>query len=348
MSGGVDSAVAALLLLEQGYEVIGVTLKTWSGESNRCCEIDAARNIAQKLKIKFHVWNVSAYFEEQVVTPFKRAYANGLTPNPCTRCNRTVKWTGLIHAADVLGAKFVATGHYAKVTQLDNGRFAVGTAQDAAKDQSYMLYNLTQTQLARTLFPLGKLHKTEVRQIAADNGLSVADKPDSQEICFVTRGSYADYIGENAAVPGNFVDRAGRVVGRHKGIIHYTVGQRRGLNLALGYPAYVQKIDAVANEIVIGDAASLYADTIYCNEVNFMGLEEIKSGMEITAAVKIRYKHPGEQATLTRIGNNNVKIAFANAVRAPAPGQAAVFYDAAAFVIGGGIIMDVAREEQKE
>lgn len=344
MSGGVDSAVAALLLLERGYEVVGVTLKTWSGESSRCCEIDAARNIAQKLKIKFHTWNVSDRFEEQVVLPFKHAYVNGLTPNPCIRCNRSVKWTGLIHAADVVGAKFVATGHYAELARLDNGRFAVGTARDATKDQSYMLYNLTQEQLARTLFPLGRLSKTEVRQIAADNGLAVADKPDSQEICFVTQGSYADYIGERAAVPGNFVDMAGRVLGRHKGIIHYTVGQRRGLNLALGYPAYVQKIKAAANEVVIGDAVSLCTDTVYCDELNFMGRDALKPGETETAVVKIRYRHPGAEAVLTGMMGDRVKITFVDTVRAAAPGQAAVFYDAAGFVIGGGTISDVAEE----
>ena len=338
MSGGVDSAVAAYLLLEQGYEPIGVALKTWAGEDSRCCEIEAARQIAVKLGIKFHAWNVSEQFSEQVAEPFKAAYRCGVTPNPCTLCNRRVKWAGLTHVADVIGAKFVATGHYARSVRTENGRCAVAVADDDAKDQSYMLYNLTQEQLERTIFPLGKLHKSKVRQMAAEIGLSVANKPDSQEICFVTEGSYTDFIGEQTAKPGNFTDAAGNILGRHKGIIYYTVGQRRGLNLALGYPAYVKEINAAANEVVIGDESSLYTDVIYCRELNFMGADDIDPGEQVTADVKIRYRHPGAQAVLTRADKDTVKVKFTDAVRAPAPGQAAVFYHQSGFVIGGGTI----------
>ena len=240
MSGGVDSAVAALLLKEAGYEVIGVTLRTWEsddGSESRCCEIDDARDTARQLGIAYHVFNCLSDFRRHVVSPFVDAYLHGLTPNPCVNCNRFVKWERMMFYANILGADSIATGHYASVVRLGNGRYTLQKADYAQKDQTYMLWRLTQEQLSRTLMPLGRLTKQEVRSIAEQAGLPVADKPDSQEICFVPDGSYADFIAAQAEHykpdEGNFVDEQGKFLGRHKGVIHYTVGQRKGLGIAL-------------------------------------------------------------------------------------------------------------------
>ena len=239
MSGGVDSAVAAYLLKQQGYEVLGVTLRVWGSDEegdSRCCEIDEARRICQLLDIKYHPHNVTALFKESVVNPFIDAYLEGLTPNPCIECNRFVKWAKMIELADIFQADYVATGHYAYIDKLDNGRFAVRKASQISKDQTYMLYKLTQEQLSRTLMPLGGYTKAEVRKIAEDAGLPCAHKEESQEICFVTEGRYTDFISEHTdkTLPGegNFVDEYGNILGRHKGIHQYTVGQRKGLGIA--------------------------------------------------------------------------------------------------------------------
>ena len=255
MSGGVDSAVTAYLLKAAGFSVTGITLRTWfsaEGEESRCCEIDDARRVAWKIRIPYYAFNCVLAFQDNVTKPFVSEYLQGLTPNPCIVCNRFVKWEKMLYYAKVLKADFVATGHYASVLRLDNGRYTVQQALHAEKDQTYMLYKLTQEQLARTMMPLGKCSKEEVRRIAEEAGLPVAHKKDSQEICFVTRGSYGDYIEketDSAVRPGNFVDEKGTVVGTHKGIIHYTVGQRKGLGLALGYPVYVKRISAAATSI---------------------------------------------------------------------------------------------------
>ena len=343
MSGGVDSAVAAWLLRREGCEVVGVTLRTWSGEeTSRCCEIDAAAETAQALGIEFRSWNVVDDFNRKVIEPFVKDYRSGLTPNPCVECNRRVKWEWLVYIAGVLGADRVATGHYARLVRTSGGRFAVKRAADNGKDQSYMLYQLTQEQLAKTVFPLGEYSKAEVRRMAGEIGLEVAAKKDSQEICFAPSGDYAAYIEERTrsiAPPGNFVDENGNVLGRHRGIIRYTVGQRRGLDLALGYPVYVKRIDAAKNEVVIGAAESLYAREIFCRDLNFMSREEPLPGEEISATVKIRYQHVGSAATLVKTDDGLVKVVFPEAVRASAPGQSAVFYDETGLVIGGGKII---------
>ncbi len=348
MSGGVDSAVAAYLLKEAGYEVIGMTLRTWEakdGVESRCCEIDDARETAWKLHIQYHAPNCIAAFNEKVKQPFFRSYIEGQTPNPCIECNRYVKWERMLYYAAVMEADFIATGHYASVVQLHNGRWTVQQAASAEKDQTYMLYGLTQEQLSRTLMPLGKLSKAEVRKIAADAGLSVAQKQDSQEICFVTEGSYADYIENDpeleAPGSGNFVTEDGRILGKHKGIIHYTVGQRRGLGIAFGVPMYVKRINAAANEVVLGEESSLYSSEIRCRDVNFQSIPDILPGETINARVKIRYHHEGEQASITRDGEDSVRILFDRPVRAATPGQSAVFYDKDNCVIGGGKIFDV-------
>ena len=270
------------------------------------------------------------------------AYIKGMTPNPCVACNRYIKWERLLSFADEINAEYVATGHYARIEKTENGRYTVRQAASSAKDQTYMLYQLTQEQLARTIMPLSELTKDEVRKIAEDAGLAVAGKKDSQEICFVLDGGYAEYIDsyvEGALPPpGNFVDESGKVLGRHKGIVHYTVGQRKGLGLALGYPAYVKRIDAENNTVVIGDLESVYESRILCREVNFMSVEDIKPGDKVRAFVKIRYHHAAEPAVLERVDDNTISAIFDEPVKAPAPGQSAVFYDSENRVIGGGII----------
>ena len=345
MSGGVDSAVAAYLLKEEGYDVIGVTLRTWessNGEESRCCEIDDARRVANSLGISYHVHNCTSEFREYVTEPFINDYINGLTPNPCIGCNRYVKWEKMMYLARVMDAKYVATGHYAFVEKLDNGRYSVKKALHAEKDQTYMLYRLSQEQLSSTLMPLGKCSRDEVREIAVKAGIPVAEKPDSQEICFVPDDDYAGFIEENAAGKlrgeGSFVDEDGKPLGKHKGIIHYTVGQRKGLGLPLGYPAYVKEIRPLENEVVISKEGSLYRDEIVLRDVNYLSIETIPERGKIRCTVKIRYHHPGRTAVIENAGEGRVRIVFDEPVKAAAPGQSAVFYDEDGCVIGGGII----------
>ena len=365
MSGGVDSAVAAYLLKEAGHEVIGVTLRTWEaddGTLSRCCEINDAQAAAWKIGIDFHSFNCLREFKEKVTGPFINDYIRGLTPNPCIECNRFVKWEKLLYAAQVLDAEYVATGHYAYVEQLENGRFTVRRAKYAQKDQTYMLYKLTQEQLSKTLMPLGDYSKDEVREIARRIGLDVAEKPDSQEICFVPDDDYAGFIERNASNPayfatqntgeagcdmctanslmgeGNFVDEGGKVLGRHKGIIHYTVGQRRGLGLPLGYYAYVSEIRPETNEVVVGREDAIMHKSIICRDVNYVGIPNLRIGEDTTLFVKIRYHHEAKQAVVEALADDRVKVTFEDAVRAPAPGQSAVFYDGKGCVAGGGII----------
>ena len=346
LSGGVDSSVAAYLLKESGYQVIGVTLRTWqadSGAYSRCCEISDARKTAAQLEIPFYNINSLPEFEEHVTEPFIEAYLNGTTPNPCVGCNRHIKWEGLLKFADEVNAEYIATGHYARVVKTDSGRYTVEQAKTAKKDQTYMLYQLTQRQLERTLMPLADYTKDEVRQIAEEAGLAVASKKDSQEICFVLDGGYAEYIDSHTEgsmpPPGDFVDIEGNVIGRHRGIVHYTVGQRKGLGLALGYPAYVKRIDALNNIVVIGDESSVLEKEIVCRELNFQAIEDIARGESIRADVKIRYHHEAAPAVITRTDDSAVRIIFDEPVKAPAPGQSAVFYDRSKRVIGGGVIV---------
>lgn len=348
MSGGVDSAVAAYLLKEAGHEVIGMTLRTWEdrdGAESRCCEIDDARETAWKLHIRYMAPNCISDFDEKVKKPFFKSYIDGFTPNPCIECNRYVKWERMLYYASIMEADYIATGHYASVVQKGNGRWTVQQADSAEKDQTYMLYGLSQDQLAHTLMPLGKLSKTEVRAIAAQAGLSVASKQDSQEICFVTQGSYADLIETDpklkTAGPGNFVSEEGKILGRHKGIIHYTVGQRRGLGIAFGVPMYVRSINAETNEVVLGKESSLYRSKLCCRNINFLSIPDIPEGSSVRAKVKIRYHHEGEQATIIRDGEETLCIIFDKPVRAATPGQSAVFYDEQNCVIGGGKIFEI-------
>lgn len=351
MSGGVDSSVAAYLLKEQGYDVIGVTMQIWQDEdrgvmeeNGGCCglsAVDDARRVAAKIDIPYYVLNFKKEFRDCVINPFVEAYLNGRTPNPCILCNRHVKWEALLRRSMELGADYIATGHYARVVQLENGRYAVRNSVTAKKDQTYALYNLTQYQLAHTLMPIGDYRKEKIREIAQELALPVADKPDSQDICFVPDNDYAAVIRrevrkDQMPVSGNFVNMAGEVLGQHKGIIHYTVGQRKGLNLAMGHPVFVTEIRPGTNEVVIGEAEDVFTDSLVCDDLNFMAVEDINDPVEVLA--KIRYSHAGESCVIEKLPGGQVKCSFKKPVRAVTPGQAVVFYQND-YVLGGGTII---------
>ncbi len=350
MSGGVDSSVAAYLLKEQGYDVIGVTMQIWQdeeaavqAENGGCCGLSAvedARQVAQVLQIPHYVMNFKKEFQEKVIDYFTEAYLKGCTPNPCIACNRYVKWESLLQRSMEIGADYIATGHYARIIKLPNGRYAVGNAETAAKDQTYALYDLTQYQLAHTLMPVGDHTKEEIRKIAEREGLPVAHKPDSQEICFIPDNDYAAFIDREAAgrVPGKgkYVTKEGVVLGEHLGITHYTVGQRKGLNLAMGHPVFVTEIRPESDEVVIGEAEDVFGDTLLCSELNFMGMEDLTGQKEVLA--KIRYAHPGERCVIEKAGEDRIKCSFHRPVRAITPGQAVVFYEKG-YVLGGGTII---------
>ncbi len=348
MSGGVDSAVAAYLLQLAGYEVIGMTIRSWvseDGKDSRCCEIDDARNVTDQLGIPYYVVNCLSEFTDKVTDPFIDAYIQGRTPNPCVGCNKDIKWAKMMEFAKSMQAEFVATGHYATVKKTEEGRYTVKKATHANKDQTYMLYKLTQEQLAATIMPLGRLSKDEVRNIAQKAGIAVADKPDSQEICFVPTGRYTEYIEENytGELPGegDFIDEQGNVLGKHKGIINYTVGQRKGLGIALGKPAFVKKIDPVKNTVMLSTNESLFNTEIVCEDFNFLSIPDIPIGEHIKCYAKIRYHHSPQIAVVERISDKELAIRFEDSVRAATPGQSAVFYDDDDCVIGGGVISGI-------
>ena len=355
LSGGVDSAVTAYLLKKQGHEVVGVTLRTWvdsDTEVSKCCEMEDARRICLKLDIPYHIQNVGKDFCKYVTTPFIEEYVNGRTPSPCVECNRHVKFAGLLYVAELLGADHIATGHYAKVVRLPNGRYSVKQTP-TSKDQTYMLYKLTQEQLSGLLLPLCDYTKDEVRTIAREALLPVADKSDSQEICFVEDGCYPEYVKERAKTvfadsyekienrleSGHFVDEDGNVLGDHKGIIHYTIGQRKGLGLAFGHPVYVKEIRPESNEVVLSDEDKLVGREVFCKDLHFMSIEDLPVGESLHAKVKVRYRHGGDDACLERLDKETLRIVFDEPVRAATPGQSAVFYDENGYVIGGGVIV---------
>lgn len=349
MSGGVDSSVAAYLLREQGYDVIGVTMQIWQDEdeflqqeNGGCCglgAVDDARRVASVLGIPHYVMNFKREFKRHVIDYFVAEYLSGHTPNPCIACNRYVKWESLLHRSIQIGADYIATGHYARIARLKNQRYAIRRSVTEAKDQTYALYNLTQEQLSRTLMPVGEYNKDEIRGIAERIGLSVAHKKDSQEICFIPDNDYAGFVEREAgaALPpeGNFVNADGTVLGRHKGIVHYTVGQRRGLGIAAGERVFVTGIRPQTNEVVIGSAQDVFSREAYGTHLNFMALTDFARGRRLTA--KIRYGHKGAACRAERIGEDLVHCVFEEPQRAITPGQAIVFYDGD-FVAGGATI----------
>ena len=349
MSGGVDSSVAAYLLKEQGYEVIGVTMQIWQEEASDiqeenggCCGLSAvedARRVAERLGIRYYVMNFRQEFQEHVIDYFIDEYLQGRTPNPCIACNRYVKWESLLHRSLEIGADYIATGHYARIDRLPNGRYSLKKSVTAAKDQTYALYNLTQHQLEHTLMPVGNYEKDEIRKIADEAGLPVAHNPDSQEICFVPDNDYASFIERETGKEiktGNFVDIHGNIIGPHKGITHYTVGQRKGLGLALGHPVFVTEIRPETGEVVIGENEDLFTTTLRANRLNFMSVPELDG--EVRAMAKIRYNHRGDDCVIRMVDRDTAEIVFDKPQRAVTPGQAVVFYDGD-YVLGGGTIL---------
>lgn len=336
MSGGVDSSVAALLTQEAGYEIAGMTLRLC--ESADDSAIQDASTVAGALDIPFTVMDFREDFEAQVVRRFIDAYEHGETPNPCVYCNRHIKFQKILQEALKSGYDTVVTGHYAVIEQnADNGRMVLKKSRDAKKDQSYMLYALTQEQLAHVYFPLGDLTKDEVRQIAAKHGFVNADRGDSQDICFIPDGDYAGFIRSHSGkdpVPGNFVGTTGEVYGRHKGIIHYTIGQRKGLGLSFPEPMYVGGIDPERNEVLLCRHEALFSRELTANQINFVAYEIDGPTRE---KAKIRYHHTEQPATVTRTGENSISVVFDEPQRAVTKGQAVVLYDEDR-VVGGGII----------
>lgn len=341
MSGGVDSSVAALLLKQQGYDVIGVTMQVWDAGSSLqmereggCCgqsAVDDARRVCEKIGIPYYVMGFRDVFEKKVIDYFVDTYISGQTPNPCIICNRDVKWSAMLRAADEIGAPYVATGHYARIEKLPNGRFSVRNSVTARKDQTYALCRLTQEELSRTLMPVGDYHKSEVREIAAKAGLAVAKKPDSEEVCFVTDDDYAGYLDRNAAgrvpAPGRFVTKDGTDLGPNRGITHYTIGQRKHLGLALGHPVFVTDIDPKTGNVTVGEEKDVFGTVLGCRDLNFMAVEDMKIGQKLELAGKIRYNGPVTPCTVEKTGEDTLTAVFHEPVRAITPGQAAVFYD---------------------
>ncbi len=348
MSGGVDSSVAAYLLKVRGFDCISVTMKLFANEdagvsrAKSCCSLDDvedARSVAHRLGIPYYVFNFTADFRRQVMDRFVRAYECGATPNPCIDCNRYLKFDRLFHRAQELGCSAVATGHYARVAQ-ENGRYLLKRAKDPAKDQSYVLYAMTQEQLACTQFPLGELSKPEVRRIAQAQGFFNAEKPDSQDICFVPDGDYAAFIRRYTGrdyPAGDFIDEDGRTLGRHRGIIGYTVGQRRGLGIAAAAPLYVKELRPDENRIVLSNNAALYRRELDAGDFNWIAYA-VPPEAEFRAQVKVRYRQTAQWAVVRAVGKDRAHIVFDEPQRAITAGQAAVVYDGET-VVGGGRIL---------
>jgi tRNA-specific 2-thiouridylase len=350
MSGGVDSSVAAALLLQAGYDVVGVTMNLFSlpreicrsEELRSCCgfkAVEDAHQVACRLGIAHFVVDLRAEFERRVVEDFCREYSRGRTPNPCIRCNERIKFKLLLERVRRLGSNFLATGHHARVRyRKETGRFLLKKGRDRAKDQSYFLYPLSQAQLSRTLFPVGDLTKDAVRTLARKWSLPVADKPESQEVCFIPGGRYPEFLKgrvPRAFTPGPIKDLDGRVLGKHKGIAHFTVGQRRGMGLAAANPLYVVAIRAKDDSVVVGDDRNLYQRALLAGKVNLIALDSLDVPLRVRA--KIRYKHDAARAMLTPLSNRRVLVEFEKAQRAITPGQSVVFYRRDV-VVGGGII----------
>ena len=346
MSGGVDSSVAAYLLKEQGYDVIGITLRmspdndeTIENEGG-CCSLSAvedARRVCDRIGIPFYVLNFKDVFKEKVIDYFIDEYMVGKTPNPCIACNKHIKFDALLRKARGIGAEYVATGHYAKIVEED-GRYLLIKSDDDKKDQTYALYNFTQDQLEHTLMPCGEYTKDKIREIAKEIGLAVHNKKDSEEICFIPDNDHGRFILEakpGKIKPGNFVDKEGNVLGRHKGIVYYTIGQRKGLGLSLGRPVFVTDIRPKTNEVVIGPEEDIFKTDLLAKDINFIPFDNLEGELKVTA--KVRYSARPAEAVLYTEKNGKVRVSFKDKQRAITKGQSVVFYDGN-IVVGGGII----------
>lgn len=349
MSGGVDSSVAAFLMREAGYDCIGTTMKLFHNEDvgipreHSCCSLDDvedARSVAYSLGMPYYVFNFAERFEEAVISGFIAAYENGRTPNPCIDCNRYLKFEKLFLRAQELCCDYVVTGHYARIERDEyTGRYLLKKGADASKDQSYVLYSLTQEQLAHVQFPLGDLSKSEVRRIAQEQGFINAKKLDSQDICFVQNGKYSDFIESYTGKhypEGNFIDKDGNVLGRHKGIIRYTVGQRKGLGIAFSQPMYVVKVNPLDNTVTLGTNEELFSSVLTAKDINLISAEHLEAPMRVKA--KVRYRHAEQWATVTQTDEDTIRVVFDEPQRAITAGQAVVLYDGDA-VVGGGTIV---------
>ena len=344
MSGGVDSSVCAYILKEQGYEVIGITMKIWQNDDvendGGCCGLSAvndARRVADGLGIPYYVFDFQKEFKKNVIDYFISDYFKGRTPNPCIACNRHVKWEAFLEKSLGVEADYIATGHYAKIEKLENGRFTIKASFENKKDQSYALYNLTQFQLEKTLMPLGDYSKEEIRSIAEKIGLDVANKPDSQEICFIPDNDYGNFIKNNSdykILPGDFVDTNGKKIGEHKGIVYYTIGQRKGLG-AFGKPMFVKHINPVKNQVMLANHDEVFNNYLVCDDVNMMSVSEINTEIDVLA--KTRYSQKLAPAKI-KLDGKKIICNFVSPQRAVTPGQAAVFYDELGHIVCGGTI----------
>ncbi len=336
MSGGVDSSVAAYLMKQSGYDCVGTTMKLFDKS-----DAADAEGIAKSLDMSFSVVDFSEKFKEYVIDQFIYSYENGITPNPCIVCNRHLKFDELFQYTMSLGYDFIATGHYVRIRLNENtGRYELLKAVDLSKDQSYVLYSLTQQQLSHAVFPLGSLSKSEVRSIAMKQGFSNAGKKESQDICFVPDGRYTDFIEDYTGKKypeGNFIDTEGNVLGKHKGIIYYTVGQRKGLGLSFSQPMYVSKVDPISNTVTLAGNEALFSRTLTAHKINLISVEEISAPMRVTA--KVRYSHKEQWATLTQPDKDTLFVEFDEPQRAITKGQSVVLYDGK-IVVGGGIICE--------
>lgn len=343
MSGGIDSAVAALLAIDDGYSVSGVTMKLCpriSTEGYDIAEQDIAdaRSVCETLGINHRVYNLEEEFHSTVIKNFIDTYISGGTPNPCIVCNKYLKFGILLDKAILDGADYIATGHYAQIERRDDGRFLLKKAVDAQKDQTYMLWSLSQYQLSHTVFPLGKLTKAEIRSIGEQRGFVIAHKSDSQDICFVPDGDYASYIEcaiGNKYPQGDYIDEDGKILGKHKGIIHYTIGQRKGLGISMGRHIFVIRKDADNNTVTLADEDRLFTNKVIIKNINLIPFDKLEGQLRVKA--KIRYRHAECDAYAEQTGDDEITLTFGQPQRAPAPGQSAVMYDGD-YVIGGGII----------
>lgn len=350
MSGGVDSSVAAAKMLENGYDCIGITMKLYDNvdigleRGKTCCSLDDtedARRVCEKIGIPFYVNNFKEEFEKHVIDNFVDCYKEGKTPNPCIECNRYLKFEKLYMRAKELGCDYIVTGHYARVIfNEEKGRFELHKGLDPNKDQSYVLYMLTQEQLAHTIFPIGEMNKTSTRDIASERGLVTAHKQDSQDICFIPDGDYHRFLNTRGLVtkPGNFVDTNGNILGKHTGISNYTIGQRKGLGIAAEHPYYVKEIKPITNEVVLSDNESLFETTLCAEKVSWTYPVVSERGDEFRCLAKIRYRHKESPATVRVLENDRIEVIFDEPQRAITSGQAVVLYDGD-LLLGGGTIV---------